>query len=73
MALLRAGASANGSPLSWQTIGSELSDPTSQAAQLVIGDANWTTAGICKLTKNKPASACANSTIRGLEKQLTFK
>jgi Domain of unknown function (DUF929) len=55
--------------LSWSTIATDLSNPSSPVAQAVDGTANNITAALCKLTGNQPASACT-STVQSLEKQL---
>jgi uncharacterized protein DUF929 len=55
---------------SWQAIASELQDPNSAQAKAIVGSANLTTAAICKMTSDKPASVCAGATIQGLEKKL---
>ena len=56
--------------LSWATIASDLSNPTSQVAQAIDGTANYITAAICKgLTNNAPATACT-STVQSLESQI---
>ena len=56
--------------LSWQQIANDLSDPTNTVAQAIIGNANYLTAGICKLTGNLPASVCGDTVIAALESQL---
>ncbi len=62
-----AGVLAN---LSWATIASDLSNPSSRVAQAIDGTANYITAAICKgLTNNTPASACT-STVQSLESQI---
>jgi thiol-disulfide isomerase/thioredoxin len=56
--------------LSWATIASDLSNPTSQVARAIDGTANYITAAICKgLTNNAPATACT-STVQSLESQI---
>jgi hypothetical protein len=56
--------------LSWATIASDLSNPSSQVAQAIDGTANYITAAICKgLTNNAPATACT-STVQSLESQI---
>jgi hypothetical protein len=44
--------------LSWQQIAADLHDPATPVAQAVLGAANYTTAAICGLTGDKPASVC---------------
>jgi hypothetical protein len=55
--------------LSWSTIATDLSNPSSAVAKGVDGTANYITAAICKLTNNQPASACT-STVQSLEGSL---
>jgi Domain of unknown function (DUF929) len=55
--------------LSWSTIATDLSNPSSAVAKGVDGTANYITAAICKLTNNQPASACT-STVQSLESSL---
>jgi len=56
--------------MSWQQIAATLTDATSPVAQPIIGDANWLTAGICKLTGDQPGSVCSAAPIASLESQL---
>jgi thiol-disulfide isomerase/thioredoxin len=55
--------------LSWATIASDLSNPSSPVAQAVDGTATYITAAICKMTGNQPASACT-TTVQSLESQI---
>ncbi len=55
--------------LSWATIATDLSNPSSPVAQAVDGTANYITAAICKMTGNQPASACT-TTVQALESQI---
>jgi Domain of unknown function (DUF929) len=56
--------------LSWSTIATDLSNPSSSVAKSVLGTANYITAAICKgMTGNQPASACT-PTVRSLESQI---
>jgi len=55
--------------LSWATIATDLSNPSSRVAQAVNGTANYITAAICKMTGNQPASACT-TTVQSLESQI---
>lgn len=59
-------------PLTWNQITVELETPGSSIQTAVVGSGNWLTAGICKMTDNKPASACGNPTIQGLEAKVGF-
>jgi thiol-disulfide isomerase/thioredoxin len=55
--------------LSWATIASDLSNPSSPVAKAVDGTANYITAAICQMTGNQPASACT-ATVKSLESQI---
>ena len=44
--------------LTWSQIATDLHDPTTTVAKSVLGAANYMTAVLCKLTNNKPATAC---------------
>ena len=56
--------------MTWQQIAATLSDAQSQVAQQIIGNANWLTAGICKVTGGQPGSVCGSAPISTLESQL---
>jgi hypothetical protein len=43
---------------SWSQVGAAMNDPSSALGQAIIGNANYMTAAICKLTSNQPATAC---------------
>jgi hypothetical protein len=58
------------SGLTWQQVASALKNPADPVTQAVIGNANYDTAALCKLTKNQPRSACGSSTILNIEQQL---
>jgi hypothetical protein len=53
----------------WNQIAAALSNPSSPIAKAVDGSANYTTAAICKLTNNQPASACTPA-VKALEAKL---
>ena len=53
----------------WAQVGTAMNDPSSAIGKAIIGNANYMTAGICKLTNNQPASACT-PTIQKLEANL---
>jgi hypothetical protein len=55
--------------LSWSTVATDLSNPSSPVAQAVDGTANYITAALCQLTGNQPASACT-ATVKSLESQI---
>ena len=57
------------SGLSWSTIATDLSNPSSPVAKAVDGTANYITAAICKMTGNQPASACT-SVVQSLESKI---
>jgi hypothetical protein len=54
---------------SWAQVGAAMNDPSSALGKAEIGNANYMTAGICKLTNNLPATACT-PTIQKLEANL---
>jgi len=54
---------------SWSQVATAMNDPSSSIGQAVIGNANYMTAAICKLTNNQPATACT-PTIQKLEGNL---
>jgi hypothetical protein len=53
----------------WSQVAAAMNDPSSSLGQAIIANANYMTAGICKLTNNQPASACT-PTIQKLESNL---
>jgi hypothetical protein len=66
------GADMDVTPLigqNWQQIAAAMQDPQSKIAQAVVGEANYLTAAICKITGNKPAAACT-SAVTALQSQL---
>jgi thiol-disulfide isomerase/thioredoxin len=42
----------------WSQVAAAMNDPSSAIGKAVIGNANYMTAGICKLTNNQPSTAC---------------
>ena len=56
--------------MSWDQIASQLSQPNSDVAKAVVGNANFITAAICATTGNQPSQTCSTPTIQGLETQL---
>ena len=42
----------------WAQVGAAMANPTSTLGKAIIGNANYMTAAICKLTNNQPATAC---------------
>jgi hypothetical protein len=55
------------SGLSWDQIAARLSDPGSPVARAVIGNANYLTAAICRLTGDQPAATCGDPVIARIE------
>jgi Domain of unknown function (DUF929) len=53
----------------WAQVAAAMNDPSSSLGKALVGNANYITAGICKLTNNLPASACT-PTIQQLEANL---
>jgi Domain of unknown function (DUF929) len=53
----------------WAQIAAAMNDPSSKIGQAIIGNANFMTAGICKVIDNKSTSACT-PTIQKLEATL---
>jgi hypothetical protein len=54
--------------LSWSQIASDLHNPNSAVAKAALGAANYTTAAICSLTGDQPASACTSG-VKSLQAQ----
>jgi hypothetical protein len=55
--------------LTWQQIAADLHDPATPVAQAVLGAANYSTAAICGLTGDRPASVCTPM-VRGLRAKI---
>ena len=53
----------------WAQVAAAMNDPSSSLGKAIDGNANFITAGICKLTNNLPATACT-PTIQQLEANL---
>ena len=53
-----------------QDIAGKLSNASDPVTQAIVGNANWLTAAICKLTNNQPGSVCTTGPIPGIEAQL---
>jgi hypothetical protein len=53
----------------WAKIAGDLKNPSTSNAKAVLAAANFTTAAICKLTNNQPATACTPA-VQALESQL---
>jgi hypothetical protein len=58
------------SGLSWEQIAAKLGDPNSDVARRIVGNANYLTAGICRLTDDQPAATCGDPAISGIEVDL---
>ena len=56
--------------MTWQQIAATLTDTSSTVAKPIIGNANWLTAGICKLTGDQPGAVCSAAPIPSLESQI---
>ena len=57
------------SGLTWAQIANDLHNPSSPVAQAVLGVANYSTAAVCVLTHDQPASACT-AVVRGLQSKI---
>jgi hypothetical protein len=57
------------SGLTWAEIAADLRNPSSPVAKAVLGVANYSTAAVCVLTHNLPASACT-ATVRALQSKI---
>jgi hypothetical protein len=55
--------------LTWSQIAADLHSPSSPVAQGALGAANYTTAAICSLTGNQPATACTPA-VKALQAKL---
>ena len=55
--------------LTWAQIANDLHNPSSPVAQAVLGVANYSTAAVCALTHDQPASACT-AVVRGLQAKI---
>jgi thiol-disulfide isomerase/thioredoxin len=53
----------------WAQVAAAMNDPSSTLGRALVGNANYITAGICKLTNNQPAAACTPA-IQQLEANL---
>jgi hypothetical protein len=69
-ALLHQGQDPNGTPLSYQEIASKLSNPNDPVTQGTMGNANYITAAICKITNNADSGVCNSQTIQQIVGQL---
>ncbi len=54
----------------WQSIGNDLSQPSTPEAQNILGNANYLTAAICQITNNQPASVCTAAPIPSIQQKL---
>jgi len=53
----------------WAQVAAAMNDPSSALGKAIVGNANYITAAICKLTSNQPAAACTPA-IQQLEANL---
>jgi Domain of unknown function (DUF929) len=51
------------SGLSWDQVAAQLSDPGAASTKAIVGNANYLTAAICKLTAGQPAATCSDPAI----------
>jgi Domain of unknown function (DUF929) len=58
------------SGLTQKQIAAQLANPKSKVAQGILGESNYVTATLCKMTNNQPASVCSTPTITQLQSQL---
>jgi hypothetical protein len=58
------------SGLTWEQIASKLKNPDDSVTKGIVGNANYITATICKLTDNKPGDVCNSKTIQDIQGQL---
>ena len=56
--------------LTWSQVADGLSDAANPLTRAIVANANYKTAGICKVTGNQPSSACGNATIQHIEQLL---
>ncbi len=56
--------------ISWNQIAAGLSDPSNDVTRAIVGNANYLTAGICKMTKQQPASVCGADPVVSIAKTL---
>lgn len=56
--------------LDWQQIASKLNNPNDPITKGIVGNANYLTAAICKVTNNEPASVCNAPVIQQIEQAL---
>jgi hypothetical protein len=55
---------------SWQDIATALANPQAATTQAIVGNANYLTAALCRLTNGQPASVCGVAPIPPIEQQL---
>lgn len=56
--------------MTWRQIADALQHADSPQAKAILGSANLTTAAVCKLTSNQPASVCSGVAIQAIEARL---
>ena len=52
---------------SWMQIANQLAEPSSPTGRAAIGNANYLTAGICRLTGGQPAATCSSAGVRAAD------
>ena len=55
---------------SWQDITTALANPKATTTQAIVGNANYLTAALCRLTGGQPATVCTAAPIPQIEQQL---
>jgi hypothetical protein len=55
----------------WQVLASNLNDPANGVTKAIVGNANYLTAGVCRLTQNQPESVCSSAAIAAISSKLT--
>ena len=58
------------SGLDWQQIGFQLSDANSPIARGIVGNANYLTAALCRMTGDKPSATCSDPVIQQIARGL---
>jgi hypothetical protein len=56
--------------MSAEDIATQMSNPSTQIGQAIMGSANVMSAAICKMTKNQPSSVCSSSAVKAAATKL---
>ncbi|MGH7722127.1 MAG: DUF929 family protein [Candidatus Dormibacteria bacterium] len=56
--------------MSWQQVADTVGSSSAPQARAILGNANWITAGLCRMTGDQPGSVCSTETIHALELRL---